>query len=244
LSEGIQQFGGLQVTPDGSVIYAGVTFDDKSKGIVKAFTAAGKENQWTLVAKTTHQPNGMAADWTEGVLYCTDEGTGDKEGGTVFAVNITDGTSKVAMSGVSGADGCWLDVENSLLYVGELLTMKIWVYNVKTKSVVGQYPGASSATSSGLHMLDDITLHSSGTNADDIGKTLLYGADFTGKQIVQFSLDGSFVERVSLSSELDLYEPTSVRYGKGPGFDSESLYITEGGGATKKQTQRRALQLY
>ena len=93
-------------------------------------------------------------------------------------------------------------------------------------------------------MLDDFTLHSSGTNLDDIGKTLFYGADFTGKQIVQFSLDGSYLERVSLPSELDLYQPTSVRYGKGPGFDSQSLYITEGGGVSKRQTERRALQLY
>jgi hypothetical protein len=38
-------------------------------------------------------------------------------------------------------------------------------------------------------------------------------------------------------------EPTSVRWGKGIGFDENSIYITEGGGATKHQTDRRVLQI-
>ncbi len=59
----------------GSTIYAGVTFDDdeKTKGIISAQTKSAK-GEFKVVAATTHQPNGLAADWDNNILYFSDEG--------------------------------------------------------------------------------------------------------------------------------------------------------------------------
>jgi hypothetical protein len=95
----------------------------------------------------------------------------------------------------------------------------------------------------GIHVFDDLTIGASGTNMNDIAKTVLYFADFTGKQIVEFTVDGTTMKSVDVYEGLELLEPTSVRYGKGPGFSSSSLYLTEGGGATPHVTSRRVVQL-
>lgn len=244
LEEGFIQFGGLAVTPDGSTLYAGVTFIDKSKGLVKtstAPTAPGKFSEWTLVAKTLHQPNGMAADWNARLLYCTDEGTGSEEGGSVITIHADTGEVQLIRDQMKLPDGAWFDEKTSLLYIGGLGSMKIWVYDTAKGVEVGEFDGLNGLK--GIHMLDDISLGINGTDTTNLGNTILLGADFTGKSIMKFKLDGSFFEAVPVPEGVELYEPTSVRYGKGPGFCPNSLYLTEGGGATKRQTKRRVLQL-
>eukprot|EP00604_Paraphysomonas_vestita_P001123 CAMPEP_0174819514 /NCGR_PEP_ID=MMETSP1107-20130205/2811_1 /TAXON_ID=36770 /ORGANISM="Paraphysomonas vestita, Strain GFlagA" /LENGTH=75 /DNA_ID=CAMNT_0016033173 /DNA_START=704 /DNA_END=931 /DNA_ORIENTATION=+ len=72
---------------------------------------------------------------------------------------------------------------------------------------------------------------------------MLLGADWTGRKIQLFSVDGKQVSEVKIPDDIQLYEPTSVRWGKGPGFDSSSIYITEGGGATTRVTNRRVIQI-
>ncbi len=88
-------------------------------------------------------------------------------------------------------------------------------------------------------MIDDLTLYSS---AADENKTVLLGADSTGRTIAKFSLDGSQYSTITSPDGIDLQCPTSVRWGKGPGFDPKSIYVTEGGGATARVTSRRVLQ--
>jgi hypothetical protein len=247
LSSGIDSGGGLAVSADGLTLFAGVTLSDKSKGIISTSTApaASGENEWTRVAQTEHKPNGMAADWATGTLYCTTEGYASGDGG-VFTVNVASGESAILTEAIPGADGAWFDPANSILYVGQLLTLKVWVYDAKNGVDMGFFDGAASLKSNEMgHMLDDITLHPNGTNKENIGKTLFYGADFTASQIISFSLDGSFLEAVPFEENMDpLLTPTSVRFGKGPGFCSQSLYVTEGGGLAERQTGRRVLQMH
>jgi hypothetical protein len=84
---------------------------------------------------------------------------------------------------------------------------------------------------------------------DALGARILYGADWTGKSVLQFTLDGNdgngTADIVALQPPegVHLYELTSVRRGKGLEFDPSSLYITEGGGVLPSQTNRRVLQL-
>jgi sugar lactone lactonase YvrE len=244
LSAGIKQIGGLTVTPDGTTLYAGVTFSDRSKGIIKTSTAPSNgESSWSLVAKTENQPNGMAADWSEGFLYCTDEGTGSQNGGSVISVDINNGYINVLKTEINGADGCWFDEVSSLLFVGELTSLKVWLYKTDKKQDLGYFEGASKLKDSkSLHMLDDITLHMNGTSSI-IGKSVFFGADFIGKQIVTFTLDGTTTTKFEIPKEIELMEPTSIRYGKGFGFCNTCLYVTEGGGITRQQTNRRVVQV-
>ncbi len=73
ITEGVGQFGGLAITPDGLVIYAGATLDNGTQVLLSANTQDSRET-YKVLALTEHQPNGLAADWDHEVLYFTDEG--------------------------------------------------------------------------------------------------------------------------------------------------------------------------
>lgn len=240
-SKEIIQFGGLDVTPDGKTLYAGVTFADKSKGLISMPTTSSPK--YDIVAKTEHQPNGLTCDWVFNNCYFTDEGTGSEEGGSVTSINVKTKVQTVIRNQIPGADGAWIDVSSKKLYVGELVSLKIVVFDIANEIPVylGEYKGMSSLPTV-KHMLDDLTVLSTSSDGD-VGKTVLLGADWTGRAIQQFSVDGTIVKEVPVPEGIKLYEPTSVRWGKGPGFDSSSIYLTEGGGATSRVTTRRVIQI-
>ena len=241
LADAFDQFGGLAVTPDGTTLFAGVTFTDGSHGVVKTSTApTSGQATWDLVAITEHQPNGMAGDWQRGVLYCTDEGVSSGNG-TVVSIDIKTGVAALIKDDIGGADGAWFDEKNSILFIGELLTMKIWVYDVGKQMEIGSFPGLNSL--GGVHMMDDIVLDITGTDVSSMGKTKMIGTDWTGRQVMRFTLDGSEITKLAMPEGVTLKEPTSARWGRGPGFSETSLYVTEGGGATKHETGRRVFQL-
>jgi hypothetical protein len=174
------------------------------------------------------------------MLYFTDEGVGEGDG-MVYSLSTISLIQSEAFA-VPGADGAWLDDKNKLLYIGELMSKKIHVFNITTPKSpkVGVFDGLNSLNH--LHILDDITLDSV-SDLNNIPRTVLYGADWTGKAVRKFTLDGSVSSSISPPEGIDLLEPTSVRWGKGYGFDTKSLYVTEGGGATKFVTNRRVLQI-
>jgi hypothetical protein len=241
ISKGINAFGGLAVVPDGKTIFAGVTFSDGTVGVIStstsALSAGTAEGTYSVLSRALpFQPNGMAADWDRGVLYCTDE-----IATSVIAVSIRDGSVTTISKDVSGADGAWFDAATGKLYVGELGSMKIWVYDVVQSKFVGEFSGLSSMR--GIHMLDDITLGLNGTNPVDLKKTILFGADFTGKQLMQFTLDGTTIAAVPPPAGVSLTSISSARWGKGPGFDSKSLYVTEAGGVSSRDTSHRVIQI-
>lgn len=240
--EGFDMVGGMVATNDGAYLYAGVTFlDDAGYGIIKVPTAEPIGN-YTVVVKTSHHPNGMAVDWDTGLMFFTDEGTGEEEGGTVSTYNIITGHYEAIAALVPWADGAWFDNKAKKLYVGELTSKKMHVFSIVDGALKLEniYNGLSTELSS-LHLLDDFTLETA-TDMSNISSTLFFGADWTGRSIQKFSLDGTFVEKVECDS-VDLAEPTSVRWGKGPGFDEKALYVSEGGGLTKRQTNRRVVQI-
>ncbi len=65
----------MAISPDGMTIYAGATLDDDSKVLISAQTSDGR-GEFKVLAVLSHQPNGLAADWDNGILYFTDEGNG------------------------------------------------------------------------------------------------------------------------------------------------------------------------
>jgi hypothetical protein len=92
-------------------------------------------------------------------------------------------------------------------------------------------------------MLDDFT-PLSGVNKMALGSTLILGADWLGSELQQFNLDGTVVASIPPPAGIEkFYQLTSARWGKGPGFDSNSIYVTEGGGMFAKQTDRRVIQI-
>ena len=280
---GLKGIGGMQVSDDGSILYAGittfiflsdflsclfigVTMEDGSTGIINTPTNTKIGiSAYTLQFTTSHQPNGLALDTKNGNFYYCDE-----KSESIYAVNINTSKELVMKSEVKGADGLWLNINNGLLYAGELYSKKIHVFDTakildnNLPSYVQVYNGLSSLGFGS--MLDDITIAHPGLLAP--GVDTLYGCDFLGKAIYSFDINGNSKQSVDIKTATNgnllyiiiyrlyinnihkyiggvtsLYNPTSVRYGKGIGFDPNSLYITEGGGITKRTSNRRVIQL-
>jgi sugar lactone lactonase YvrE len=241
LKAGATQFGGLAVTPDGLHIYAGAVLDDDSMAIIKASTVIPMK--FDIIIATPHLANGLAADFKRGVLYFTDEGVGEGFDGGVTSLNLKTLEMKVAAN-VKSADGCFFDSMNDKLFVGELVSKKVSVFSVSDAGLT--FDSSNVALSEGvnsLHIMDDLTLDQGLTNMENVNKTVLFGADWTGRKIQRFTLDGSSISEVPVPEDVKLKEPTSVRWGKGAGFDSNSLYVSEGGGATKLEHGRRIIRI-
>jgi hypothetical protein len=241
LTDGVKQFGGLAVTNDGTKLFAGVTMDDDSKAIVTTSTS-NANGAYNILAKLDHQPNGLAFDEAHNQLFFTDE-----RSHSVYAYSIDSGIVAVAYDDVDGADGCWFEPKASRLYVGELFTKMIHVFDVDANTGkvthINEFVGMNKAYSK-THMLDDITLLNEDSSNLSLDNIALLGADFTGKQIVSFQLNGEEISKVPYPEGLsEIKEVTSVRWGKGPGFCPNSIYFTEGGGITKHSNNRRVLQV-
>lgn len=236
VAKGFKKFGGLSTTEDGQIVYAAVVFDDKTNGIIAVSTKPSvTEQSYQIVTHNMAElANGMALVPSENALYCT------AETGTLSKVDLSSGLESVVSDKLDKPDGLWFDLPSSTLIIGELLSKRVNTYNTLT-STFSSFPGASSL--SALHMLDDLTLVN-GLDSKDIAKSVLVAADWTGKQILRLTLDGTVLSTVSLPEGISsLYEPTSIRRGRGPGFDPRSFYITEGGGLTRSVKSRRVIQL-
>ena len=45
------------------------------------------------------------------------------------------------------------------------------------------------------------------------------------------------------TGSFEFYEPTSVRWGRGAGFDPEALYVSEGGSINVRSSKRRIVKV-
>jgi hypothetical protein len=247
LTDGLKAVGGMQIPPDGKTIYAGATLDDGSYVVIT--TPANPEGaaNFTVIASTIKQPNGVACDWATNTLYYTMEGDRSLSG-ALMKVDLATGEESTAYGNINGADGAWFDRDTNLLYVGLLTEMKVLVFNVSNpvsspSFLFGEFP-ALGASLDKKHMLDDLTLFQPSSTTNFGAETILLGADWLGSQLQKFNLDGTTVSSIPPPAGVDsFYQLTSVRWGKGPGFDPNSIYVTEGGGIQPHQTDRRVMQI-
>jgi len=198
LGDGFSSFGGLQIPPDGSVVYAGATLDDGTTAVISTPTKPTTPASFSVISKTKKQPNGVACDWTSHMLYYTLEGDA-KESGCLMGVDLKTGIESTVFSGLDGADGAWIDASKHLLYVGLLTDKKVLVFNLSNPNtasdfLLGQFPALSSSLGA-AHMLDDLTLLST-TNTSALGSTVVLGADWLGSELQQFTLDGTAVKSI------------------------------------------------
>lgn len=223
---------GLAASLDGLFLLVAVKLEDKSYAIANVSTT--NSGEYAIVSRIKHEPNGLAVDWDINMLYYT--GTADC---TMTAINLK--TLAQIDCSVPSANGAWLDTQKKLLYIGELFSKTVHVFNVTEGSdcaILGVFPALSELGRG--HLLDDITLES--VSNPVLHSTILYGADYSGKSVRRFSLDGLESSVVAPPPGVEFFEVTSVRRGKGPGFDSGSLYVSEGGGK-ERNNNRRIIQI-
>ena len=251
----------MQIPPDGKTIYAGATLDDGSYVVISTPANPVGAATFSVVAKTVKQPNGVACDWSKNMLYYTMEGSATLDG-ALMGVDLNTGVESTVYGGIDGADGAWFDASTSLLYVGLLTELKVLVFNTSVAAgadgfLVGEYPALSLALHKG-HMMDDLTLFDASTSPSSSpaamvqkeqqplpgAATVMLGADWLGCQLQKFNLAGTAVTAIPPPAGVEsFYQVTSVRWGRGPGFDPQSVYVTEGGGLLPTQTDRRVIQI-
>jgi hypothetical protein len=238
VSKGFKQIGGLSVTPDGQTLYAGAVFEDKTFGIIATPTKASKvgEQDYTIIARDMdHLCNGMMLVPSDNALY------GTSESGTLTRVDIATGEKRDVSTTLVKPDGLWYDEKTNYLFIGELVTKKMRIFDVTTQTMLADYfPAASSFGT--IHLIDDLAVVGD-VDINNLGQSKVVAADWTGKQVIEFTLDGTWSQVITPPEGITFFEPTSVRRGKGFGFDPNSYYITEGGGIDRKYTNRRVLQL-
>lgn len=79
------------------------------------------------------------------------------------------------------ADGLWIDQEHHLLYVGQLFTATVFVWNITSATVlIGEIPGFKPG------FMDDFTLGKNNGGS-------IIGCDWTGDKLMEFSTNGSSV---------------------------------------------------
>lgn len=237
ISKNFKQFGGLSVSPDGKTVFAAAVTGDKVNIILSASTlpALIGEKSYSIVTQGLDElPNGMALVPDQNALYFT------SEKGTLTKVDISTGVATLVSDQLAKPDGLWFDASSKLLFVSELVKKRMKVFDTQTSTFSEYYAFGESLGM--VHFIDDITLVS-GVDKENLGKTEFLAADWTGRAVVHLTLDGQFIKKVPPPNGISFYEPTSVRRGKGPGFDTNSFYITEGGGLTRHAHNRRVLQL-
>lgn len=150
------------------------------------------------------------------------------DGQGVIYKAVADGSTPLIpwKTGLNGSDGAWIDRANRLIYISELKSATVQVYKIDDGTLLRQF------VAPGMTQLDDLTL-------DPMGQ-YLYGADLAAGNVVRFAIDGSGSGEIIISG---LQSPTSVRFGSGVNFSSNSLFITEGGGMGPGQNTRRVLEV-
>lgn len=237
ISKNFKQFGGLSVSPDGKTVFAAAVTEDKVNSILSTSTlpALIGEKSYSFIAKDLDElPNGMALVPDQNALYFT------SEKGTLTKVDISTGKVTLVTDQLAKPDGLWFDTSSKLLFVSELVKKRMKVFDTGTNTFSEYYSFGENLGK--VHFIDDITLVSD-VNKENLGKTEFVAADWTGRAVVHLTLDGQFIKTIPPPDGIAYFEPTSVRRGKGPGFDSNSFYITEGGGLTRHAHNRRVLQL-
>eukprot|EP01102_Stenamoeba_stenopodia_P004332 TRINITY_DN14653_c0_g1_i1.p1 TRINITY_DN14653_c0_g1~~TRINITY_DN14653_c0_g1_i1.p1 ORF type:complete len:355 (-),score=60.57 TRINITY_DN14653_c0_g1_i1:94-1158(-) len=161
--------------------------------------------------------------------------------GEVFRVNVnisdesgSPSNGDVIMNKLTSPDGLrlWCPTVNQtsgcLLYISQALTKVFLVYDVDSNSVVNKFNVPSPAK-----LVDDFCISPDGST--------IYAADFIGGAVISFASDGSSPESTVIATGFT--SPTSVRIGSGYGFRNTSLYVTEGGGLSTSDTNRRVIEI-
>lgn len=226
--------------PDGKC----TSFDGKSSntngGALITFDI-NTPNNYTVAICTPVLGNGLSVNTAngKGTIYSANEGDFIPTKGIVFESNPRTEMSQTFDSNLDAADGVFLDQMTQTLYISEVLKGMIRVYNVSggQKTFLNQYNGPS------CKMIDDFCIAYTTPTGTNSSSPFMFAADFWNGNVVAFAADGSGPGTILATG---LQSPTSVRQGRGVGWDNpRSVFVTEGGGFIPAlQKNRRVWELH
>ena len=207
---------GLAYLNVGGPLYAAIRTVDESDPY--EIVAISPDGSVTTIVTLPEQPNGLEADPVTGLLYATTEGDFVPERGAVYEIDPLTYTYSVVMTEIFGADGAAIDVEGRRLYVGEVLSGIIHIYDLEAGEIIDSFQGLHGRR---LQFLDDFEL--------SIDKQSIIGADFMRGTVVRIPIGVDL--RGQPEVVLDGFTaPTTVVRGEAPFWDDTSLFVSGGGG--------------
>ena len=123
IREGLESISGLALNEAHDTLYAAARIKNETTGEKVAVVIAvdpTRENTYSIVAYLPENGNGVALDWTSGLLYVTTEGNFMPKAGRVFEINPSTGQVRDYVSNLYAADGAYIDQNQRLLYVSQV----------------------------------------------------------------------------------------------------------------------------
>lgn len=179
-------------------------------------------NNFTIIATLPSSTlgNGFGCHYASGKLYTASEGNFKPKTGSVYEIDPNTGQVTTITTALWAADGLWIDQDLHLLYVGELFTSAVSVWNISGKSAIyiGKLQGFDST-------LDDFTLGLNGS--------IIVGCNWIGDHLMSFNSElTNHTISPSVLVKSGLVHPTSARWGEsthaGAPFPTTAIFVTEG----------------
>lgn len=183
---------------------------------------------YRIIATLPTAGNGLAVD--DRFAYISSARSFLPGEGVVYRVDIDRGFVSVFAKGLNNANGLAIDSQNKALYVGEWRSGTIHVFDLASAQRIRSHQLLKPLD---VARLDGVVV--------DSERAWLYGADFVTGRVLGVSLADEAMPPVEIATGLK--NPTSLAFGNGEGFSACSLYVTEGGGLTTRDVDRRLLEL-
>ena len=228
---GFEKLLGLATGPKTTIFFVGVV--SSSNMTLSAFDV-NTPNASRIIAQTDSCGNGLVYSAASDVLYSASEADFIPFLGRVFyAQNVSHGTplreAQKLQSGLNDCDGLFLDENTNLLYMSEVLTATLYVYNLTSNPTAGNLQSTPIRTfhAPNMTMLDDMCIVQSIDNTS-VKTPSIIAADFWTGKIVAFDVSGQVAGSALATG---IANPTSVRRPKkGSVWDNgRNVFITEGG---------------
>lgn len=208
--------------PDTCVSNDGKSSNDHGAAVISFDTIT--PNSYIVALCTPVLGNGFAVNTgsaLNGIIYTANEGDFWPGKGVVIQADPTTEASITFDQDLDAADGVFLDQQTQLLYVSEVLKGEIRIYSTLSRTLTKKYSAPNTK------MVDDFCIAYVNWAGNASSTPFMFAAGFWNDDVVAFPADGNGPGRILASG---FYSPTSVRQGRGTGWDNpNSMYITEGG---------------
>jgi hypothetical protein len=224
---------GLATGPKTTIFFVGKT---SKTGETLNFFDVNIRNNWTVVAQTSSLGNGLVYVAETDMLFSASEAFFVPNEGRVFFVeNVTHGTpqrtAQLLQSGLNDCDGLFRDDRTNLLYMSEVLTATLYVYNLSADATSTHLP-VRTFRAPNMTMLDDMCIVQA-IKGTAVSSPSIIAADFWTGNVVAFDVGGT---NPGTYVATGIANPTSVRRPKsGSVWDNgRNVFITEGGNFFEK----------
>ena len=225
---------GLATGPNTTIFFVGHT---KATGKTLNSFDVHIPNVWKVISTTATVGNGLVyVSETDTLFSASEAGFTPNEGRVYFVNNATRGVpptnAPTLQSGLNDCDGLFRDEKTNFLYMSEVITATLYVYNLSANPMETTHRPIRTFHAPNMTMLDDMCIVQA-IQGTSVTSPSIIAADFWTGNIVAFGVDGMTPGSYVATG---MTNPTSVRRPKqGSVWDNgRNVFVTEGGNFFEK----------